>query len=76
MGSRNGSETPPADDRRGSPAKGEGNLSAETVAMLQRRTEGFQRATSGKGQPLTYGTGAPPKDPPKRSSRRAKRPTK
>lgn len=36
-------------------AKPDGGLSPETVAWLERRTQGFVKATSGKGKPTTYG---------------------
>jgi hypothetical protein len=67
MTARNGSEPAPRGDRI---PKGEGNLSAETVARLQRRTEAFQSATQRKGQPLTYGVGKEPLTRPKGSRRK------
>lgn len=63
MTSRNGAE--PEATRADRVQRGEGNLSPAAVAWLTERTEAFQRATSGKGQPLTYGAGVPPKTQPK-----------
>jgi hypothetical protein len=43
-------------------------ISPETEAWLERRCEAFARATSGKGKPMSYGTGKEP--PPKKKGAR------
>jgi competence CoiA-like predicted nuclease len=64
----NGTDPAPRTDRV---EKGEGNLSAETVARLQRRTEDFQKATQRKGLLVTWGVGKESLKPKrKRATRR------
>lgn len=50
-------------------AKPGGGLAPEVVAYLERRTQGFVKATAGCGKPVTYGHGRAPgekKDKPGR----------
>lgn len=70
MSVRNGKQSDePVEDRLAQLKPG-GGIGPEQTAFLQARTEGFQRATSGKGQPLTYGTGKPRSDTPKKGAKK------
>lgn len=40
-----------------------GNLSPQTVARLERRSELFVQMTQGKAKPMTYGAKAKPEKP-------------
>lgn len=66
MSSSNGKPPPDETSERVGRLTPGGGITPEAAEFLQRRTEGFQRATSGRGQPLTYGTGKPPSDKPKK----------
>jgi hypothetical protein len=74
MSARNGSE-PPSHDRSERLPRSAGTFSPEVRAMLERRTAAFQRATSGKGLPMTWGKGDGPRPgfEPKTSKRSARR---
>jgi hypothetical protein len=70
MSARNGGGPPEdAADRVGRLKPG-GGITPEAHEFLQRRTEGFQQATSGRGQPLTYGTGKPPAAKSKKAAKK------
>lgn len=71
MSAANGKGPPEDVAERVGRLKPGGGITDETAEFLQRRTEGFQRATSGRGQPLTYGSG---KEPPAKAKKGAKKP--
>lgn len=66
MTSRNGKVPPDEAAERVDRLKPGGGITPESNEWLQRRTAGFQHATAGRGQPLTYGTGKAPADKPKK----------
>lgn len=68
MTARNGSGPP---ERRDDVPRGEGNLTPETVAMLNRRTASFVAYTQRKGMPITYGAAKEPATPPKGKRRKS-----
>jgi len=51
------------DDKKPAMTRGEykGGFTPEAVAWMAHRTAEFQKATSGRGKPMVYGTGIPPK---------------
>lgn len=59
MTKRNGS--PPSESESRSGRLTRVGLAPEVEAMLTRRTQGFQRATAGKGLPVTWGKGDGPR---------------
>ena len=66
MTGRNGrsAEPPPPSttSRTDNLPRSEGNFPPESIAYMRRRTAAFQAALSGKGLPMSWGTGIPRTD--------------